>query len=336
MSDGTPLIETRGLAKIFAAPHRTFAPSRAPVRAVDGIDLSIMRGETLGLVGESGCGKSTAGRLILRLLAPTGGRISYNGEDITHLDDAALRRHRRKMQIIFQDPYGSLDPRMRVGELIAEGLVIHGIGNGAERAEKVARTLGLVGLPADSTRRYPHEFSGGQRQRIGIARALALEPDFIVADEVVSALDVSVQAQIINLMADLQRELGLTYLFISHNLAVVRHISTRVAVMYLGRIVELARADALFAAPRHPYTQSLIRALPAEHPRQRRTHAPLAGDPPDPARIYKGCRFAGRCAHAAAQCVGEDPPLRAVDHDHFAACWRAEELRAAPHHVEGA
>ena len=336
MTQGAPLIETRALAKIFAAPRRLFATPRPAVRAVDGIDLRIMPGETLGLVGESGCGKSTAGRLVLRLLAPTGGQIFHRGEDITRLGGAGLRRHRRGMQIIFQDPFGSLNPRMRVGALVAEGLAIHALGSAAERTAKVARALERVGLPGNAAQRYPHEFSGGQRQRIGIARALVLEPEFIVADEVVSALDVSVQAQIINLMADLQRDLGLTYLFISHNLAVVRHISTRVAVMYLGRIVEEAPVDALFATPRHPYTRSLIDALPAEHPRQRRTHAPLAGDPPSPAQTYSGCRFAARCAHAVRKCLEEDPPFAAVGEGHLAACWRAEELRAPPHENEGA
>jgi oligopeptide/dipeptide ABC transporter ATP-binding protein len=320
-----PLIEARGLTKHFAAPRALFARPKPPVRAVDGVDLAIAPGETLGLVGESGCGKSTTGRLLLRLIEPTAGTIVHKGDDITALDAGAMRARRRSMQIVFQDPYGSLNPRMRVEDIVVEAMVIHSVGDAAARSRRVGELLDLVGLPRAAAERYPHEFSGGQRQRIGIARALALNPDFIVADEAVSALDVSVQAQVINLMGDLQRELGLTYLFISHNLAVVKHISDRVAVMYLGRIVETASSQALFEQPRHPYTQALLAALPAEHPSGRRERIRLEGDLPSPSTVFAGCRFAGRCPHAEDRCRSTDPPLAEVAAGHAAACHRVAD-----------
>ena len=282
----TLLIEARGVRKHFPVRTTSFGPAPL-VRAVDGVDLSIRKGETLGLVGESGCGKSTLGRLFLRLLEPTSGAILHKGIDLTSLRRKELRVQRRDLQIIFQDPFGSLNPRKTVGAIIAEAYAIHGLGTRAERVRWVAETLDLVSLPRAAAQRYPHEFSGGQRQRIGIARALALKPEFIVCDEAVSALDVSVQSQIINLMQDLQQELGLTYLFISHNLAVVRHISTRIAVMYLGRIVELADADALFARPVHPYTRALLSAVPVSHPDLPRHRHMLRGDVPSATAVPK-------------------------------------------------
>jgi len=315
------LIEARGLAKHF--PVRSGALGmghKAVVRAVDGVDLSIRKGETLGLVGESGCGKSTTGRLLLRLIEPSAGSIVHEGVDLTTLDRRQMRERRRHMQIIFQDPYASLNPRMTVASIIGEAFAIHGVGTSAERQTRVAELLDLVGLPRSAAAKYSHEFSGGQRQRIGIARALALKPAFVVCDEAVSALDVSVQAQIINLMQDLQRELGLTYLFISHNLSVVRHISTRIAVMYLGRIVEIATADELFERPTHPYTRALLSAVPIAHPNDQRHRHMLGGDVPSALDIPTGCRFAPRCPMAQDRCRSEDPLLSPLPDGRRVAC----------------
>jgi oligopeptide/dipeptide ABC transporter ATP-binding protein len=320
---GDVLIETRGVHKHF--PARGGLGAGAMVRAVDGVDLNVRKGETLGLVGESGCGKSTLGRLFLRLIEPTAGSVMHKGTELTRLGHRALRQRRRDLQIIFQDPFGSLNPRKTVGAAIAEAYTIHRLGSRTERMRWVAEILNLVALPRDAVNRYPHEFSGGQRQRIGIARALALRPEFVVCDEAVSALDVSVQSQIINLMQDLQQELGLTYLFISHNLAVVRHISSRIAVMYLGRIVEIADADALFARPTHPYTRALLSAVPVSHPDQPRHRHVLPGDVPSAIGVTKGCRFAPRCRYAEARCREDDPPLTVLQDGHSVACMLAAD-----------
>ncbi len=325
------LLEMRGLVKHFPVGRGLPGLSkRRTVRAVDGIDLSVRLHETLGLVGESGCGKSTTGRAILRLVEPTAGSVFFKGEDLTTLSRRQMRERRRHLQIIFQDPFGSLNPRMSVEAIIAEALIVHGIGDRTSRRNSVAELLDLVGLPRAAARRYPHEFSGGQRQRIGIARALALRPEFLVCDEAVSALDDSVQAQIINLMQDLQRELGLTYLFISHNLAVVRHISNRIAVMYLGRILVIAEADALFAAPTHPYTRALLSAIPPSHPRQPRNRTVLGGDVPSPMAIPEGCRFAPRCVFAEPRCRVHDPALLPIADGRSVACHPAQDGTLPP------
>ena len=290
------------------------------VRAVDGISFGIRRGETFGLVGESGCGKSTAGRSILRLIEPTSGEVRFDGRDLLSLPSNELRRLRREMQIIFQDPYSSLNPRMKVGETVEEPLVIHRVGSRADRADRVANLLRLVGLEPEHAARYPHEFSGGQRQRIGIARALALNPKFIVCDEPVSALDVSVQAQVVNLLQDLQEQLGLTYLFISHGLSVVEHISTRVGIMYLGKLVEVASSEEIFRNPLHPYTKALLSAIPIPDPELRRERLPLKGDIPTATEPPSGCRFRTRCPIAESRCADEEPELIEVTPDHFVAC----------------
>ena len=311
------LVSVRGLVKHFPVEG-----SDEVVRAVDGVSFDIFAGETLGLVGESGCGKSTVGRCLLRLIEPTAGEILFGGEDVTSLDKKRLRQLRREMQIIFQDPYASLNPRMKVGDIIAEPLVIHNQGTKSERRDRVASLLRRVGLDPDYMNRYAHEFSGGQRQRIGVARSLALNPKLIVADEPVSALDVSVQAQVVNLLQELQEEFKLTYLFISHGLAVVEHISTRVAVMYLGRIVEIADAAELYARPLHPYTQALLSAIPIPDPRQKRKRIILQGDVPTPINPPSGCRFRTRCPLAIEECAGIDPELREVSPGHHVACIR--------------
>ncbi|MDP8911899.1 MAG: ATP-binding cassette domain-containing protein [Actinomycetota bacterium] len=311
------------------------------IKAVDDVTLTIRRGETLGLVGESGCGKSTLGRAILRLYEPTAGRIAFDGRDITRLGEGELRPLRRRMQMIFQDPFSSLNPRHSVGRIVGEPLRVHGLAAGRQRDQRVRELLEVVGLPADAASRYPHEFSGGQRQRIGLARALSLNPDFVVADEPVSALDVSIQAQIINLLETLQAEFELTYLFIAHDLAVVRHISDRIAVMYLGSIVEVSPAGELYDNPLHPYTISLLSAVPIPDPvieRQRETLL-LAGDLPSPANPPPACRFHTRCPYVQpTRCRDEAPPLRPLaSNEHVVACHWAEEIKAGkirPHEVE--
>src|SRR5437867_10055508 len=319
------LIRVRGLVK-----HFPISGSDDVWRAVDGVSFEIRRGETLGLVGESGCGKSTTGRCILRLIEPTSGEIKFADRDVLKLGSGELRALRREMQIIFQDPAASLNPRMKVGDIVAEPLVIHKIGTKQERRERVAWLLVKVGLDPDFMKRYSHEFSGGQLQRIGVARALALNPKLIVADEPVSALDVSVQAQVVNLLQDLQKEFGLTYLFISHGLAVVEHISTRVAVMYLGRIVEIASAEELYAKPLHPYTQALLSAIPIPDPKQKRERIILQGDVPTPINPPSGCRFRTRCPIAIDDCARIDPELREVAPGHSVACIRVEGYSTAP------
>jgi peptide/nickel transport system ATP-binding protein len=303
------LLEVRDVRKVFAVRSGALRRGRAEIRAVDGVSFDVAAGETLGIVGESGCGKSTLGRLVLRLLEPTSGSILFAGEDLLGLERRALQRKRRELQIVFQDPYGSLNPRMRVGAIVGEGLEIHGLARGEEKKRLVGELLERVGLRADAYDRYPHEFSGGQRQRIGIARALAVRPRLLVADEPVSALDVSIQAQIVNLLQDLQEDLGLAYVFIAHDLRVVEHISHRVAIMYLGKFVELADAAELYANPRHPYTRALLSAVPVPDPQRQRQRIVLPGDVPSPIDPPPGCAFHPRCAHAQERCRREEPRL---------------------------
>jgi oligopeptide/dipeptide ABC transporter ATP-binding protein len=294
------------------------------VRAVDGVSFAIGRGETLGLVGESGCGKSTVARMVLRLEKPTAGRVFFDGTDFLSLKSGALRAKRRELQIVFQDPMGSLNPRMTVGEILAEPLRVHRVASGRELDARVALLLEQVGIPASWRSRYPHEFSGGQRQRIGVARAIALGPKLVVCDEAVSALDVSVQAQVLNLLLELRERLGLAYLFISHDLSVVRHVSDRVAVMYLGQIVEQAPTAALFESPAHPSTRALLSAIPVPDPRRRRERIVLAGDVPSPANPPAGCRFHTRCPAVMARCSREEPPAYAVGEGHQVRCFLAD------------
>jgi peptide/nickel transport system ATP-binding protein len=314
------LLQVTGLTKHFPLRRAGLRGPRQVVRAVDDVSFAIAAGETLGLVGESGSGKTTIGRLVVRLIEPTDGVIRFDGQDLCALGPAALRQARRRCQFIFQDPYGSIDPRMTVGDSIAEPIEVAGGMDAGQRRQRVAELLELVGLAPAHARRYPHEFSGGQRQRVGIARALALRPKFLVCDEAVSALDVSVRAQVINLLQRLQRDFGLTYLFIAHDLAVVRHISDRVAVMYLGQVVEIADRGSLFAAPRHPYTQALMAAVPVPRPHGRGNRPVLAGDVPSPINPPAGCRFHTRCPFVMARCRHEPPPMIRVGPDHHVSC----------------
>jgi oligopeptide/dipeptide ABC transporter ATP-binding protein len=323
------LLRVEELTKHFPVHAGLFKGSKSAVHAVDSVSFALAEGETLALVGESGCGKSTTGRLVLRLLEATSGRVLFQGRELGRLGEADLRAARSAMQIVFQDPYGSLNPRMTVGQMLEEPLMLHGLAAG-RRAERVTEILGLVGLAPRHAQRYPHEFSGGQRQRLGIARAIAVEPRLIVCDEPVSALDVSIQAQVVNLLQDLQRRMGLAYLFIAHDLAVVKHIATRVAVMYLGRIVEIAGKRELFAHPRHPYTQALLSAIPVPVPGQRRHRVVLQGDVPSSIDPPPGCRFRSRCPHARELCAVEEPSL-AMEESHGVAChfWKEIDAPAA-------
>lgn len=314
------LLEVKDLKKYFPITGGLFRKTIGSVKAVDGVDLYIKRGETLGLVGESGCGKSTLGRVILRLIDATNGEIKYGGKNILKLRREQMRELRKKMQIIFQDPYASLNPRMTVGDIIGEPMDIYNLAKGHKREEKVLELLNIVGLGTQHIRRYPHEFSGGQRQRIGIARALAVDPELIICDEPVSALDVSVRSQVLNLMQELQQKYELTYLFISHDLSVVKHISDRISVMYLGKVVEISEKNTLYRKPLHPYTQALLSAIPIPDPEIKRERIILEGDVPTPINPPKGCRFSTRCQYAKPICSQQEPVLKDIGFEHFVAC----------------
>ena len=328
MTTDNALVQVKDLVKHFPIYQGIFRRQVGAVRAVDGISFDVRSGETLGLVGESGCGKTTAGRTLMQLYRPTSGQVTFDGTDLVGLKAEQLRRMRRKMQIIFQDPYASLNPRMSVGDIIGEPLVVHRVASGKDVQQRVQQLLELVGLSPTFADRYPHEFSGGQRQRIGVARALALQPSFIVCDEPISALDVSIQAQVVNLLEELQQQFNLTYLFIAHDLSMVRHISDRVAVMYLGVIVELASRDEIYLSPLHPYTQALLSAVPIPDPfaEAQRRRVILQGDVPTPTNPPSGCRFRTRCPIAQAACAESRPEFRELKPGHFVACHFADQF----------